>query len=846
MRNRLRHGFTRLRPKVFSFDSIGIPFDLPVGSVGKSQRFMDRIERGPDWGGEGGSRGTIGRRKENRVTSRMAPSPALWESFERVFRACESGRENAKQLEEAASAFPSGCWERKRIVDVMATEALVTSTDAMRQRVSSGWMLAAYRREGRNEELELLPMLLEDLEEEFRRQKRKLKYALGLLELALEAPSQDLEQCCERFENSVCALVWNAVDETFTSIVSKYFLSKLTAFGNAFQRAHGLDQVETIEASTLKGEFLMGREWCDELKKVSESMRLLGLGAILEEQYGTVVNQVLLQEVSSYAKENFEMQALKVTKQWIEGVALPFFRVFVLSDEEICSWRSRLDYKIYRAVGEVREAAFFDIVVDFPESMGAVEDLKACLQMAHRHSQMIATATRIFAHRLLHAGAATSDILQTYISTIRVLQIVDPDGQLLHAIGDPICAYLRGRKDTIRCIVTMMTDDTPSEDGLPSLLEELASTDNEGGDGEGKEEVHAAEEDRGSVWVPARVTTASSYGTALPTLSDGSALPKDTVGFLIGIYGSKDLFVGEYRVMLAEKLLAKEDYDIEREVRTIELLKLRFGESALHNCEVMLKDFGDSKRIDSNIKSETNSGLELASSCDHLDSVILSECFWPGLQDEKVKLPPDIEGKLDLYARKYGALKAPRKLVWKHHLGIVNLDVDVGGSKISVRVNPPQAALLLAFREQREWGIDALSAKLGSTPPNTRRWALVWINSGVLQEIRNRNGRLVFKVSDKLVDEHRGDIDVMDADGGGISSMEEQLAQEMAVYESYIIGMLTNFDSLPLERIHNMLKMFVAEPPYDKTSEQLASFLGKLVAEDKLILEGSSYRRASK
>ena len=38
--------------------------------------------------------------------------------------------------------------------------------------------------------------------------------------------------------------------------------------------------------------------------------------------------------------------------------------------------------------------------------------------------------------------------------------------------------------------------------------------------------------------------------------------------------------------MLAEKLLAKTDYDCEREVRTLELLKLRFGDANLHSCEV--------------------------------------------------------------------------------------------------------------------------------------------------------------------------------------------------------------------------------------------------------------------
>ena len=37
--------------------------------------------------------------------------------------------------------------------------------------------------------------------------------------------------------------------------------------------------------------------------------------------------------------------------------------------------------------------------------------------------------------------------------------------------------------------------------------------------------------------------------------------------------------------MLAERLLAKGDYDCDKEIRTLELLKIRFGENNLLNCE---------------------------------------------------------------------------------------------------------------------------------------------------------------------------------------------------------------------------------------------------------------------
>ena len=67
--------------------------------------------------------------------------------------------------------------------------------------------------------------------------------------------------------------------------------------------------------------------------------------------------------------------------------------------------------------------------------------------------------------------------------------------------------------------------------------------------------------------------------------------------------------------------------------------------------------------------------------------------------------------------------------------------------------------------------------------------------------------------------------------------------QEMAKYEPFVMGMLTNFDALPLDRVHNMLKMFVSDPPYDKSLEQLGAYMARLVADEKLSLDGGMYRK---
>ena len=49
------------------------------------------------------------------------------------------------------------------------------------------------------------------------------------------------------------------------------------------------------------------------------------------------------------------------------------------------------------------------------------------------------------------------------------------------------------------------------------------------------------------------------------------------LSILVNIYGSKALFVNEFRSMLSDKLLNASDYDTDREVRNLELLKKRFG-----------------------------------------------------------------------------------------------------------------------------------------------------------------------------------------------------------------------------------------------------------------------------
>ena len=66
----------------------------------------------------------------------------------------------------------------------------------------------------------------------------------------------------------------------------------------------------------------------------------------------------------------------------------------------------------------------------------------------------------------------------------------------------------------------------------------------------------------------------------------------------------------------------------------------------------------------------------------------------------------------------------------------------------------------------------------------------------------------------------------------------------LQIYWSYIVGMLTNIGSLPLDRIHSMLKMFAMHGPSGSqcTQDDVKNFLQKKVQEGELQYSSGMYK----
>jgi anaphase-promoting complex subunit 2 len=69
-----------------------------------------------------------------------------------------------------------------------------------------------------------------------------------------------------------------------------------------------------------------------------------------------------------------------------------------------------------QTLAETRIGELFDIVVDFPDSAAAIDDLRACLQRTQQHGDAVSGLGEALEARLLKPGADTSNVIQVGVN----------------------------------------------------------------------------------------------------------------------------------------------------------------------------------------------------------------------------------------------------------------------------------------------------------------------------------------------------------------------------------------------------------------------------------------------
>ncbi len=501
-------------------------------------------------------------------------------------------------------------------------------------------------------------------------------------------------------------------------------------------------------------------------------------------------------------------------------------------------------------LGALRTDELFNVIVEWENgSQGAIEDLKRYVTTPSSRTYLTTTFSSVVSYRLLQPGASTTEILQVYISIIRAFTLLDPKGVLLDRVARPIRRYLRERDDTVTIVVGGLLADPEDDSSAGDVLLELAVEMNQSTSAKGGDEADDGGLDYDDMsWMPDPVDAGPEYKKSKNS---------DVIGSLISLFESKDVFVKEFQNILGERLLKKE-YEFDREIRVLELLKLRYGEAALQACEVMLRDILDSRRVDAFIHKDKELDLN-DESAPELHTRILSHLFWPSLHSETFFIPPEVESLQSRYSTGFENLKQSRKLTWLHALGQVTVTLDLEDRTVNEEVQTWQASVIHAFQpspsEDSSTPIsrtfDGLIETLQMTDSLLHNALTFWIGKLVLKQ--TSISPPTYTVIETLSDEdaaHPGTTSAAIAAAAETATSaaapavlsEHEVAQEkMEVYWQYVVGMLTNGGPMPLQQIVMMLKLTVAGG-FPFGNEELKDYLEEEVRGGKLDFAGGVYR----
>lgn len=453
------------------------------------------------------------------------------------------------------------------------------------------------------------------------------------------------------------------------------------------------------------------------------------------------LSKLLIYKVKEYSMKSIYKKSFIYYNNFINKFFLNYFSI--LTRNNFLS----LSYNIYF---NYRNIYLFDMILNIPYSIISIKELKDVLILLKNLNKklyynnivlLIKNLKTIIKKRLLNIGVNTNNIINYYINLIKVIRYLldtssisnssslstsslnsysnstnNSNDHLLYYVSLPIRSYLKNRKDSIKIIINSLinsVDPTNSDDNSSKEIREALKINNK--------LLHYNNEENdiknASTWKPNDLNL-EKISNISSTISSNNG--KDLLEILVSIYGSADLFINEYKNILGKNLFqySNNNNNLDNELTNLELLKIRFGEELLHNCEVMLRDIEDSKRVNFsvidyikknlllNTKNDTNEYKILNQIINkQVEVILISEHYWPslaslqpGTESVNMKLHPDFLSIISTYNQAYEKVRAPRKLSHLQTLGQVELTITTNdGKQRDVQVTPLQVSIFTSY-----------------------------------------------------------------------------------------------------------------------------------------------------
>lgn len=452
--------------------------------------------------------------------------------------------------------------------------------------------------------------------------------------------------------------------------------------------------------------------------------------------------------------------------------------------------------------------------------------------------------------RLLNGASDTVDIIQMLLQTIHSFSILDPQGVLLEKVSTPIRQILKARSDTSIKLAEGLFGDPNSP--LSFLFDELRKQ----AEPRTNETILKSFES----WVPDPIDTPVDFVRKQT---------QDSVTTLIDLYDNKEVFVKQFVKLFCAELLNK-PFDSKSTVTHLRqlfiLLSARFGHSNMQNIAVMLEDVQRSSILNERIHQLRSNFSEHTVDLSAVSPVILSRLYWPGFSSRTANsnaVPQMLPERFRLYLDEYLEIFRQQPgykemdLQWLSDKGRIRIELELADRTLDIAVEPFEAILISAFSEDsaKENGemlenraeVSLTLAELVKQTNLDESQLLnaiqFWIDIGVLGTDGEKYR--VLETIDEVEEQRKVPNQVvasLDAPQSMSSKQSKDIMDEMNVYWSYIVGMLTNLGALPLEKIHSFLVMFVpSDDPYVKTKQELETYLLAMIDEGKLQIEDDKF-----
>ncbi|EPY30773.1 anaphase-promoting complex subunit 2 [Angomonas deanei] len=595
-----------------------------------------------------------------------------------------------------------------------------------------------------------------------------------------------------------------------------------------------------------------------------------------------VIEECIMEKIETL-EEDYSEHYLKEFVAWEEEVIEPF--VFMALNEggvppketsvdgrmasgasraERDRWCTDLKRMLLVNIVRARMKSFWDIMVDFPDSVPALEDMQSCIQFCSETTlkeELITTVRGLLATRLHRAGTRTEDILTMLVKTIHSLCVIlsknEQHSVILSVISNTL-DHMRKRRDCIPAIVQVITH--------PNSFY---------GDAD---------------WAPPKEDGAEEVGDDLKTGAGGQP---DVLKILLTAINIKPL-VEEYRQSLALQLLSKDmhDFDTTTEEEALERLKCVFGEDVLSSCTVMVRDIQMSRRITvqlRNMAKEQNPTfrgmLDMDGDDDEEEEVmgrgsirlgveptmlsrsnapdpssvsvdVLSMTAWPAKLSaasdtipipSKYKPHPVLQTYMDNISEKFEVFKRDQRLCWILNKGKVAVEVKQKDMEKNEIVSVPHtlsifhASVVFYMKDHEgthpsaDLSLASLASQLDVSPEELKQ-QLASLTPHVVEGVTPSGTVRLQKVfaSGKAYTFAEAEEEEEDAPPPGISPEQINVIQRM------VLAMLkTQKAAKSLNEIHNSLKMF---GQFEGSADDLKSILQKFVRNGSISMtEGKLY-----